>query len=191
MSRRVIGTHDAADSASPKQHLRLVTDENVAVNFDDTPSRGSTHDLKNVEADIPAPKPSRREPTSLDIAFDALLALLASHRTGLEKSNAFDEWRERVSILADHALDRDIPMRQVVGLLLVATKGLEATDLSPAHIAALVDCTNSLRRGRVTTIDVNNAIRVLTASGLSTIIREESIDDDELDSLIDAARGQR
>jgi hypothetical protein len=75
----------------------------------------------------------------------------------MERSNAFDEWKDKLVALAHRAEERSIEYRAILGMLLNASRNLDLADCTPGILSAFREVTNILRRPRIIELDVKHA----------------------------------
>ena len=104
---------------------------------------------------------------------DALRALEHAQDDGvseIERSNAFDEWKSHLRVAAQHTLQKSIPFRQVLGMLVASSSKRDIVAFTRDQVDSLIKVTNILRRPTVQTPDVREATRTLNGSEIRFIL---------------------
>jgi hypothetical protein len=150
----------------------------------DMPQPGSTSVvyLGNSEHErTPSRRP--RQPSQLDRAFAAICATLSDDVGDVERSNSFDEWKEALNQETLTAMERSAGSRQILGILLAATRQMDVTDFPPRALKSFRAITNALRRPNVTLLDVNTVIKYVRSAGIKALLPLEARDTAEAESL--------
>ena len=129
-----------------------------------------------------------RQPSHLDRAFSAISTTLSDDVGDVERSNSFDEWKEALNQEASAAIERSAGSRQILGILLAATRQMDVTDFPPKALNSFRAITNALRRPNVTLLDVNTVIKYLKIAGIRALLPLEVRDtatSEALDTFLD------
>jgi hypothetical protein len=101
----------------------------------------------------------------------------------VERSNSFDEWKEALNQETLTAMERSAGSRQILGILLAATRQMDVTDFPPRALKSFRAITNALRRPNVTLLDVNTVIKYVRSAGIKALLPLEARDTAEAESL--------
>ena len=115
-------------------------------------------------------------PSRLDHAFAAICATLDDAIGEIERSNSFDEWKEALDQEASINVDRSAASRQILGILLAATRQKDISDFGPAALRAFRATTNTLRRPNAVLLDVKTVIKYLNTARVVAFLPLESRD---------------
>ncbi len=128
---------------------------------------------------------SRRapQPSQLDRAFAGICATLTDDVGDVERSNSFDEWKEAVHEEALTAMERSPGSRQILGILLAATRQKDVTDFEATALRSFRAVTNTLRRPNVSLLDVKTVIKYLKTAGINALLPLEVGDISEPEKL--------
>jgi hypothetical protein len=146
------------------------------------PESNSVSHLENSQRERTAAR-RPRQPSQLDRAFSAICAALSDDAGDVERSNSFDEWKEALNQETLTAMERSAGSRQILGILLAATRQMDVTDFSPNALKSFRAITNALRRPNVTPLDVNTAIKFLRGAGIKALLPLEARDTAKAESL--------
>jgi len=143
----------------------------------------------------PRARVRRTRPTALDTALMQIAAAREVSADLIERSNAFDAWRDTLHVLSKSAGTATPEFREILGLLLAAVQKRDLPDLSPQLLNALQDCTARLK-SRPAAIDVGRVSANLRAAGAKTTLQlaTDGLSADaleELESIIEAAKQSR
>jgi hypothetical protein len=111
-----------------------------------------------------------RQPSQLDRAFSAICTTLSDDVGDVERSNSFDEWKEALNQEALTAMEGSAGRRQILGILLAATRQMDVTDFPPKALKSFRAITNALRRPNVTPLEVNTAVKYLRGAGIKALL---------------------
>jgi hypothetical protein len=124
-----------------------------------------------------------RQPSQLDRAFSAICTTLSDDVGDVERSNTFDEWKEALNQETLMAVERSAGSRQILGILLAATRQMDVTDFPVKALKSFRAITNALRGPNVTLLDVNTVIRYLRSAGIKALLPLEARDTAKAESL--------
>lgn len=143
----------------------------------------------------PRAKLRRARPTPLDTALMQIAAARELAGDPIERSNAFDAWRDTLHLLSKSAGTATPEFREILGLLLAAVQKRDLPHLSPQLLGALQDSTARLK-SRPAAIDVGRVSANLRSAGATTTLQlatdglsAEALQ--ELESIIEAAKQNR
>jgi hypothetical protein len=156
-------THARAHSGRPaSSHLQAATES-----FSSIGDRQRIIDLTNA-ARLPAKRRPPEPPSLADEAFWRIAGAAGQEGTGAERSNEFDEWKDRILLLAEQLGTRDVAASAIVGALLLAARKKDVTDFSVVQLEAFRDATAKLRLARPSELDAKQVIRLLQKQKIST-----------------------
>ena len=106
----------------------------------------------------------------LDEAFAAICATLSEDLRDVERSNSFDEWKEALEQEASIVIEGSLARRQILGILLAATRQKDISDFTPASLRAFRAITNTLRRPKAALLDVKTVIAYLKNAEVAALL---------------------
>jgi len=125
-----------------------------------------------------------------DVAF-GLIDKASQPGDSVERSNAFDEWVDRMFELAARSATFTLPRRQLVGLALMnVRRETDITELSAPQLEALAYLTRLLRENAPARTQFLMAYRKMERAGLVTTLQLadtytiEEPADDEVDTML-------
>jgi hypothetical protein len=116
------------------------------------------------------PRPHRLRPNARDTAAKLIEIAADPALDNVERSNAFDAWRDELNELAGRAFAESNAYRELLGLVLAASLKADLCDLSLAQLKVFRDATTRLGAPSVTTIDVERISSDLRRSALPALL---------------------
>jgi hypothetical protein len=126
--------------------------------------------------------------SSVDIAFELIGNVIYGDFDEVERSNIFDEWKERIISISENSSINTVPFRQILGMLLFAINKKDIIDFSKDALFAFQEANNYLRISKHSMIDINKVYKRMNSVGLvvsNNIVVSDFDEMHELDNMID------
>jgi len=130
------------------------------------------------------PRTRRARPGPVDQALVLLATARDDTLSPIERSNAFDAWRDALVTLSRSTTTTN-ESRELLGLLLACVRKRDLPDLASPVLEALLDGTARLKSPRAVTIDVERISSALRRAGATTILplATDGLDEEALQEL--------
>ena len=139
---------------------------------------------------IPAKKAVKEE---LNLAFTMITDACDTNLEPAERSNSFDDWNDKLKLIARKARHFNINHNTIIGTMITAIRNCDISDFSNEILKSFLEATNLLRNPSLTKRDSTRIVTGYIKSGLNTtwtLSSEETSkvcqEQDHLDNMMQA-----